>query len=106
MAVHECTNPTSWHPTLHCHQKHHHPPLSWRRDILAADAEVDQSWWRIVPLCGLCHDEYHTLLNAHVRVAGVPPYVDRRTYSLFVQRLVAEAWARRPPGKPPWTHTR
>lgn len=106
MTVHQCSNPATWHPTLHVHQNHHHPPLSWRRDMLAADAGLDQTWWRIIPLCGLCHDEYHTLLNSYVRNGGWPPYAERRTYSRFIQALVEQAWVRRPSDKPPYTATR
>jgi hypothetical protein len=102
VTIYQCANPATWHPTMHCRQQHHHPPLSWRRDMAAA-GPTDESWWRIIPLCGLCHDEYHTLLNGHVRAGGPPPYAERRTYSLFIQRLVAEAWASRPSTKPPYT---
>ncbi|MCA1569285.1 MAG: hypothetical protein LC798_02975 [Chloroflexi bacterium] len=105
MTIHTCANPTDWHPTLHTIQRHHQPPLSWRRAILNYDPEADQSWWRVIPLCGLDHDEYHTLLNAYARADGTPPYAELRTYGLFVRALVAEAWARgRVPGqRMPWT---
>lgn len=100
---HICSNPASWHPTLHSHDRHHHPPLSWRRDILAADPDADQSWWAVIDLCTLDHSEYHSLLDSHVRASGVPPYSLTRTYGRFVKALVAEAWANRPPGRPPYT---
>lgn len=94
-----CSNPATWHPTIHGTQDHHHPPLSWRKLM------EPERWWRIIPLCGLCHDEYHTLLNRYVRLAGPPPYEERRRYQVFIQRLVAEAWTERPTGKLPYTLT-
>lgn len=103
MTVHLCANGAGWHPTLHARQSHHHPPTAWRKLLLAADPEVDQSWWRIVPLCGIDHDEYHTLLDAHVRARGVPPASVTRTYGRFVRALVAEAWQHRPSDRPPYT---
>jgi hypothetical protein len=63
------------------------------------------AWWRIIPLCGLCHDEYHTLLDLHVHYNAVPPRSLTKTYSIFIQKLVAEAWAARPEGKLPYTLT-
>lgn len=98
-----CSNPASWHPTLHAKQDHHHPPLSWRTVILAADPNADQSWWTVMPLCGLCHQEYHTLLNAFVHAGGFPPWTTLRTYSPFLRNLVEVAWIKRPNDKPPYT---
>lgn len=95
-----CANPATWHPTMHAHQDHHHPPLAWRK-LLPAPAP----WWRIVPLCGLCHDEYHTLLNRYVACGGPPPYAERRRYQSFIQAKVAEAWANCPAGRLPYTLT-
>lgn len=94
-----CSNPATWHPTIHTRQDHHHPPLAWRRTMTPA------SWWRVIPLCGLCHDEYHTLLNRYVKLAGPPPYEERRRYQTYIQRLVAEAWVERPVGRLPYTLT-
>lgn len=102
MILHQCSNPTSWHPTMHTHQNHHHPPLSWRRE-LAEQGRVDEPWWATIALCGLCHDEYHTLLNAYVRAGTTPPYEVTRTYSVYLKKLVAQAWERRPQGKLPYT---
>lgn len=101
--IYKCENDTSWHPTLHVIERHHHPPTSWQRLLLAADPGVDQSWWRIVKLCGIDHSEYHTLLDAHVRARGVPAGSITRTYGRFVRRLVAEAWEHRPSDSPPYT---
>lgn len=98
-----CANPASWHPTLHTIQRHHHPPLSWRDKLRAANPAVDQSWWKVVPLCGIDHDEVHALLDAHVRFHGVPPWALRRTYSVFARKLAAECWASRPSDSPPYT---
>lgn len=119
-----CANPASWHPTLWVVQQHHHPALSWRRELLRADPDVDTSWWTLGGYCGLCHDAYHTLLNMYVRVAAkeqaaaraasalcravnraaleavVPPWSVRRTFGTFVRDGVAEAWRRRPPVTP------
>jgi hypothetical protein len=98
--IKKCTNPAGWHPTLHMTQKHHHPPVAWRKLMRGT-----YDWWQIIELCGLCHDEYHTLLDLHVRFGAVPPGRELRTYSLFIRRLVAQAWADRPPGRPPYTLT-
>lgn len=103
--IYSCTNGAGWHPTLHTKDDHHHPPQSWRRNILAQEPNAAQAWWRIIPLCGICHGEYHTLLNLYVRVGDIPPYAERRTYSPFIRVLVAEAWDRRPGGKLPYTLT-
>ena len=95
-----CSNPATWHPTIHTNQDHHHPPLAWRRLMTP-----DPRWWDVIPLCGLCHDEYHTLLNRYVKLGGRPPYDERRRYQTFIQRLVTEVWAERPSGKLPYTLT-
>lgn len=95
-----CTNGAAWHPTLWATQRHHHPPLAWRRELLKADPDADTSWWTLSPICGLCHDHVHALLNMHVR-AGAPPAWDvRRTFGVYVRDNVAEAWRRRPPVTP------
>lgn len=103
--VHRCSNPARWHPTMHTHQDHHHPPKAFRAVLLAADPGVDQSWWKVIPLCGLDHDETHDLLNAYVHARGVPPMSLRRSYSPYVRALVAEAWEHRPSDTPPYTLT-
>lgn len=103
MPIYVCENPAGWHPTLHTRAGHHHPPLAWRRKLLEADPAVDQSWWRIVSLCPLCHEETHSLLDAHVRVGGVPASMVTKTYGRFIRALVAEAWEHKPSGKPPYT---
>lgn len=95
----KCSNPAKWHPTMHTNQKHHHPPLAWR--TLLKDA--DQSWWVIIELCGLCHDEYHTLLNLYVRYKGTPPLSLLRTYSPYVRALCTQAWENRPVLGTPYT---
>lgn len=98
-AVVHCDNGASWHPTMHTHQDHHHPPLAWRRLLTPAP------WWRVYALCGLCHDEYHTLLNRYVKLGGPPPYDERRRYQTVVRRWVEEAWVNRPVGRLPYTLT-
>lgn len=98
-----CSTGTSWHPTLHMVDKHHHPPLSWRREMVAADPTVDQSWWTVLPLCGLCHSEYHTLLNDYVRRGEPPPWEVRRTYGYYVRDLVWQTWEHRV-AKRPYTY--
>lgn len=68
--------------------------------MLELEPPVDRSWWAILPACGLDHDEYHTLLDGHVRLGGVP---DQTGYSRWARKLVAEAWAHRPAGHLPYT---
>jgi hypothetical protein len=84
---------------MHTHQDHHHPPLAWRALM------VEEPWWRIIPLCGLCHDEYHTLLNAYIHALahGLDRPPDVRTYSAYLRPIVLEAWTHRPSDKPPYT---
>ena len=100
--IYTCQNGAGWHPTLHVIEKHHHPPTAYRKLLLSADPDVDQSWWRIVGLCPIDHSETHTLLDAHVRAKGVPAGSITRTYGRFVRALVAEAWEHRPTS-PPYT---
>ncbi|MCA1571982.1 MAG: hypothetical protein LC798_17055 [Chloroflexi bacterium] len=100
-AIRRCANPAGWHPTLHTINRHHHPPLSWREKL--TEGGDDGAWWRVVDLCGICHDETHTLLNLYVKAGGVPAWSVRRTYSPFVRDLVSEAWAKRPTGRLPYT---
>ena len=95
-----CANSAGWHPTLWVVQRHHHPALSWRRELLRADPDCDTSWWRLDGECGLCHDAEHTLLNMYVRAGGPPPWDVRRTFGLYVRAKVDEAWRRRPPVTP------
>ena len=95
MPIKFCANPATWHPTIHRDEKHHHPPRSW------TDDDGDSS--EIIPLCGLCHNEYHALLNEYVRHNDTPPWEIRKTYSVFIRNLVAEAWKMRIPGKTPFT---
>lgn len=95
MSIYTCSNPTE-HPTLHTINRHHNPPKSWTSDNGASS--------KVIPLCGTCHDEAHTLMNEYVRNKGLPSWEVRRTYSRFVARLAAEAWARRPLDRPiPYT---
>lgn len=99
-----CSNPASWHPRLHTKQDHHVPPKSWRLVMLQLNPDVDQSWWTVEPLCGLCHDEWHTLLNAFVHAKGEPPKSVTRTYSRYLLAQVHQVWANRPPDGPtPYT---
>ncbi len=100
-AVHYCSNPAKWHPAMHTHQDHHHPPKAWRA-LLEAEPSVDRSWWALLPACGYDHDELHTLLNAYVHAGGVPKLTG---YSLWARKLAAEAWKHRPSDKPPYTLT-
>lgn len=93
--IYKCENEAKWHPTLHTRQRNHIPPTSWRRDILAADPNADQSWWYEADNCGLCHDEYHTLLNRYVKLNGPPPWEEIRTYSYYVRDRVALTWLHR-----------
>jgi hypothetical protein len=95
-----CANPASWHPTLWVVQQHHHPALSWRRELLKADPDADTSWWTLAGWCGLCHDAYHTLQNMYVRAGEAPSWSVRRTFGVFVRSSVEEAWRRRPPVTP------
>jgi hypothetical protein len=95
-----CANPANWHPTLWVVQQHHHPALSWRRELLKADPDTDTSWWTLGGWCGLCHDAYHTLQNMYVRAGEAPPWSVRRTFGTFVRSSVEEAWRRRPPVMP------
>ena len=98
--VYECDNKASWHPTLHTINMHHHPATAWRK---LYPANADTSWYELLPLCGICHDEYHTLANIYVYLGGPPPYVVLRTFSLYVRAKVAAAWVKRPVPKPPYT---
>lgn len=101
--IYKCSNPAQWHPTMHTRQKHHHPPLAWRRVILNQNGNADDSWWRLIDMCGLCHDEYHTLLNAYVKLGKAPTGPEMRTYSPYIKNLVAEVWKHKPEGKLPYT---
>jgi len=98
-----CSNPVRHAPVVHVVEAHHSPPKAWRAVLLAADANVDQSWWRLVGLCGNCHSATHQLLDAYVRGGGVPPAAVLRSYSPFIRSLAGECWARRPSDKPPYT---
>ena len=101
-----CSNPVTHTPTVHMVEQHHTPPTSWRRLLLEADPLADQSWWRTIPLCSNCHHgQYHRLLDDHIRHAGVPPWELRRTFSVYIRPLVAEAWNHRPSDRPPFTLT-
>lgn len=93
--IYLCTNPATWHPTLHRKEEHHHPPKSWTNDNGVNS--------RIITLCGICHNEYHALLNEYVRVRGVPSWDVRKTYSPFIRNLVTECWDTHIPGKTPFT---
>lgn len=93
--IYRCTNPASWHPTLHTINRHHNPPTSWTK--LSGGAS------QIIQLCGVCHDETHTLLNEYVRAGSVPTWEIRRTYSIYVRQLAQKAWDERPNDKPPYT---
>lgn len=95
MPVLLCANPASWHPSIHRLEKHHHPPRSWTLD------DGDSS--EIIPLCGLCHNEYHALLNEYVRAAGTPVYEVIKTYSFYIRALVKVTWQNRIEGKTPFT---
>lgn len=100
-----CSNGARWHPRLHVVESHHHPPKAWRTVILAADPQADQSWWRLIPLCGICHSETHSIMDAYVHAAGPPAPAVTSTYSRYVRPLAAECWAHRPSDKPPYTLT-
>lgn len=102
MTIHKCSNPATWHPTLHRTEMHHNPPKSWTLD--GGDSA------ELVRLCGLCHNELHALLNLYVRAGGTPPWVDPvkpenslRTFGVFIRWLAAKAWDARIPGKTPYT---
>lgn len=86
---------------MHAHQDHHHPPKAWRA-VLEQSPPVDRSWWSILPVCGLDHDEYHALLNAYVHAGKTP---DLTGYSRWARKLAAEAWQHLPSDKPPYTLT-
>lgn len=90
-----CDNPSGWHPTLHRNESHHHPPKSWTLNNGATS--------KILELCGLCHNEYHALLNEYVRAKGLPAWEIRRTYGLFIRTVVQECWDKRIEGKTPYT---
>lgn len=92
-----CANPVRHAPAVHGLDAHHHPPKAWRALLPA------QPWWEIVALCPNCHRDYHDLLDAHVRAGGVPPASTTKGYSRYVRALVAQAWADRPAGRPPYT---
>ncbi len=89
-----CSNPATWHPRLHVVEAHHHPPKAYRSVILAADPGADQSWWRLIDLCGICHSELHSLLNAYVHAAGTPAAAVVNAYSRYLRPLAAETWTR------------
>lgn len=93
--IRQCSNPAQWHPTLHTSNKHHNPPTSW--------AKLNGATQEIIELCGICHDETHTLLNEYVRAGSLPGWDIRRTYSVFVRQLAQAAWDKRPSNKPPYT---
>ena len=90
-----CANPAGWHPTLHRNESHHHPPKSW-----TTNNGVDS---QILELCGLCHNEYHALLNEYVRAGGLPSYQVRFTYGAYIRARVQECWDGRIVGKTPYT---
>jgi hypothetical protein len=93
--IHKCSNPAKWHPTLHTSNLHHNPPRSWTLD--------DGKSSTLVRLCGICHDEVHTLYNEYVRRKGVPPWDVLKTYSPYVRELVETGYSLRIPGKTPYT---
>lgn len=93
--IYVCSNPATWHPTLHRVEKHHNPPKSWTLDNGASA--------RVLPLCGLCHNEVHALLNEYVRAGGLPAWEVRRTYGVFIRQLAQEAWDLRIVGRTPYT---
>jgi hypothetical protein len=95
MAIVHCQNPATWHPTIHRNESHHHPPKSWTTNNGATS--------KILELCGICHSEYHALLNEYVRAKGLPTWEIRRTYSPFLRPLVQECWDNRTIGKTPYT---
>jgi len=88
---------------MHTRQGHHHPPLAWRKIYVSEDAREDRTWWRTIPLCGLYHDEYHTLLNRYIKLGGVVGGREVKSYSRYVRTLVKEAWDKRPVTKQPYT---
>ncbi len=90
-----CSNPAAWHPTLHRIEVHHNPPRSWTLDDGASST--------LVPLCGLCHNELHAMLNEYIHHHGAPPWPVTKTYSRTIRTLAAKAWATRIEGRTPYT---
>lgn len=88
----------AYHPAHrpHPHQidTHHIVPTSWQGPDVAANR---------ISLCVQCHHNVHSLLDEHIRHAGVVPWQIRRTYTALEQQLAAEAWAKRPNERPPFT---
>lgn len=103
MSAPKCSNPVRHLPTLHGIEAHHHPPKAWRAVILAADPNADQSWWKLVDLCGNCHFATHQLLNAYVHAGATPAASVTRTYSAALRDLAAECWDKRSSDKMPYT---
>lgn len=78
-------------------QLHHVVPTSWLRQ---GGTSTDPS---TVPLCGTAHDLVHDLLNKYVRQGGPEAVGKPVGYGRYVRKLAEEAWAHKPPGKPPYT---
>lgn len=96
MKTYKCSNPAKWHPTLHRTEVHHSPPRSWTPDDGASS--------ELMTICGLCHNEIHSLLNEYVRAEGTPTWSVRRSYGVFFQRAAEKAWEKRGP-RTPYTTT-
>ena len=97
MKTYVCEHPrSSWHPTLHRVEGHHNPPRSWTTDDGASS--------EILTICGLCHNEIHSLLNEYLRHDGTPPASVLKTYRVWYRKKADEAWQRRRTDKPvPYT---
>lgn len=100
MTIVNCSNPTSWHPTLHRVEVHHNPPRSWTLD----NGDSSDLW----TICGLCHNEIHALLNEYVRANGLPTWEVRKTYGPWIRDRAQESWDGRRLDKPamPYTSSR
>lgn len=81
-------------PTPQAINRHHILPLSWGGPNTVTN---------LVDVCPTTHENIHRLLNAYVKVQGVPAWEIRRLYSPYVRDLAARAWAQRPSQKPPYT---
>jgi hypothetical protein len=73
---------------------HHILPKSWGgQDVPENKVEV----------CANTHDSIHEILNQYVHLGGKPPETWLQHYNAMARRLAADAWARRPSDKPPYT---
>lgn len=97
MPIVRCDNPAEWHPTLHRNEGHHNPPRSWTTDDGASS--------RVWDICGICHNEIHSLLNEYVRAGGSPSWQIRRSYGPWIRERASEAWVARRTDKPKMPYT-